>query len=418
MRNALLKAAFCLALLPGLAQAGRCPNLLLDFDVSGSMGTTVSGTSQSRYEVGRDAVNQLLSSNSSGFRYGLQLFGITTSTDSCGVSNCYYSSSTACQSVLSDVNTNTAIAAVLQAGGPDGSTPTATSITNAMARADMKDATRPRFMILITDGDPNCPSNTLTDTTTALNTAKNAGVKTYVLSFNGGTASNLNAMAQAGGTARNTTCDSANPCYYNASSPAQLQTALNDIVAAVGGELGGGGCDDTCYSAGACAANQICKGGACVADSCATVSCQSGQYCVEGTCKHSCSPACQTGQYCDDGVCKPSAACATACTAKNSVCVNGQCVEDYCSGLSYHINCTNPDDLCIDNACQTFASGTGGGAGGGAGGGSGNKADGGAGGGTASTSGCCSGAPDAASLFGILVGLSSLGALRRRKSAK
>lgn len=420
MKNALRSVALLCSLLPFAALAGRCPNILLVFDVSGSMDTTVSGTSDNRYTVGANAVNTLLSSNSANFRYGMEMFGITVGSNYCNVSSCYYSSSnTSCQSVLCDYNSQPAISAVLAANGPDGNTPTATAIANAMTRADMQDSTRPRYIILITDGDPNCTSSPVSDTSSAITNAKNAGVKTYVLGFAGNvSAANLNAFATAGGTARNTNCSSTNPCYYNASTPSELQAALDAIVSAVGGELGGGACDDTCYSAGACSTGQVCKAGACVADPCASMSCGAGTYCVEGQCKQTCAPACQNNEYCDNGVCKPDTACTTACTAKNSTCINGQCVEDYCSGLSSLIQCSGTNQLCIKNSCQDFSSGTGGGSGGGTGGSTGT--DGGSKNNGGSTSaggaGCCSGAPDAASVFGLIVALGSLGgALKRRK---
>lgn len=404
-----------LVLSSNAALAARCPNILLDFDVSGSMGTDVAGTNplQNRYVVGRDAVTQLLSGNSANFRYGLILFG-TSANSNCGVSACFYPAAT-CESVLCDYGSTASINAVLAAAGPVGGTPTASSISVAMTRADMQDSTRGRYIILITDGDPNCTNNTVADTVAALTNAKNAGVKTYVLGFAGGSAGNLNQMAVAGGTQRNTTCDTgANKCFYDAANAAELKTALDAIVSAVGGELGGGSCDDTCYGGG-CAAGQICKTAsngtpACATNNCTGVSCPTGSTCVDGACKAPCNPACLSNDYCDNGVCKPKVACAATCPNRQT-CVNGACVEDWCNHPTAPISCGA--NLCIDNSCQVFGGGSGGGAGvdGGAGGRDGGA---GAGGGTNAGTGCCSGAPGAASLFGLLFGGSLLAAMRRR----
>lgn len=419
--------ALIVALAPALVFAQtntRCPNILLDFDISGSMSTNVSGTSTSRYVVGRDAVISLINANTANFRYGLILFG-TAANSNCGVASCFYPqtySGGTCESVLCGNGTTADITAVLNAQGPTGNTPTASSINTAMTRSDMQDTSRNRYIILITDGDPNCTGNTISDVETALTSARNAGVKTYILGFIGATAANLNRMAIAGGTNRYPAgnCDAnANKCYYDASNATELNAALGAIVAAVGGELGGGSCDDTCYGGG-CAQGQICKNNAsgtpaCVADPCANVSCPSPSVCVEGACKAPCDPACLSSEYCDNGVCKTKAPdCNPACTARNQTCVNGQCVENYCTHPQKAIACPS-GALCIDNACQVFSGGTGGGSGGA--GGTDAGRGGGAGGGSGGTnagSGCCSGAPGAFSLFGLVLGLSALGAMRRR----
>ena len=415
MVHPLRLAVMLLALAPTTALAARCPNLLVVFDVSGSMQGTVAGTTptQNRYQVGRDAVKSLLSGNTANFRYGLELFG-TAANNFCGVSSCYYPA-TGCESVLCDYSTTAPISAVLDARSYEGSTPTATAINTAMTRADMQDSTRSRYIILLTDGDPNCTSNTIGDTENALNAARTANVKTYVLGFAGGTAANLNRMAIAGGTNRvaPASCNATtNKCYYDAANASELNIALAAIVSAVGGELGGGACDDSCYGGG-CTSAQICKASACVANPCAQMSCPSG-VCVEGQCKAPCDPACFNNQYCDNGVCREEAACATACTARNQTCVNGQCVEDYCSHPTHAIVCSG-GGICIKNSCQVFSGGTGGGAGADAGGG-GGTGSGGGGGSTNTTagSGCCAGAPGATSLFGLLLGGSFLAAMRRR----
>jgi len=415
--NARLAALLALLLSPlAQAQGNRCPNVLLVFDASGSMGANVSGTNKDRFEVGREAVAAILANNTQNFRYGLELFGL--GTDGCAVSDavCSYPSPSTCQSVQCEYSTATHINTVLNLSSPDGLTPTGPAMTRAVQRADMKDGTRKRFVVLITDGDPyGCTSNDTDyqDALNALSAARTAGVKTYVLGFAGGTRSNLNAMAQAGGTARNNACSDSNPCFYDASNTAEFNAALQAIINAVGGELGGGGaCDDSCYTAGGCPAGSLCKSGACVADPCASVTCGTGTVCVEGQCRGKCAPACNYDEVCDNGVCLKDAPCTPSCTARNQVCIGGACVEDYCSGNTYALGCDlSAGELCVKNACQAYMAGPGKDGGTGADGG---QADGGRGGGiTSETAGCCSGAPDAFSLFGLMAAVATLAGRRR-----
>ena len=412
--------ALCAALLPALAaaQGNRCPNVLLVFDASGSMSSQVESSGKDRYTVGREAVAALLSGNTQNFRYGLEMFGLYVNSDYCTISGptCDYPNPSTCDSVQCEYGTSQRINTVLNLNSADGLTPTGPAVTTALQRADMKDATRKRYLVLITDGDPyGCSSadNDFNEAIAALTQARNAGIKTYVLGFAGGTPENLNAMAQAGGTARNTTCSASSPCYYNAANAAELDTALKAIVNAVGGELGGAACDDSCYAVGGCAAGSICKAGACVADPCAGVSCAAGSTCMEGQCLKGCSPACAYNEVCDNGVCLADTACAQPCTARNQVCIGGSCREDYCSGSTYTLACNQAaGELCVKNACQSFmppaqdgGTGSDGGTDGGRPGGGGIVTE---------AVGCCSGAPDAFSVFGLLAAVSALASRRRR----
>jgi hypothetical protein len=421
----LLASLLVLASTAAFAQTGapKCPNLLIAFDVSGSMESgSVSlpgGGTAKRWVVGRDAIKQIIQSDPEHLRFGLELFGDVDSGGNCGISSptCSPPTPETCNSVQCDYNTRTSIETIvnaLTAVDVDGSTPTASAINTAGQRADMNDTTRPRYIILLTDGNPdtgnvgNCTESTGSTTTdynnaiTALNnirTQKN--VKTFVIGFAGGSADKLNGMAVAGGTQRNTTCDTANPCYYNATNATELNDALSAIVGVVGGELGGTACDDTCYGQG-CPAGQVCMNSACAADPCAGVSCPAGLFCANGTCTGSCSQSCPAGQRCDNGTCAANAACATECTGRNQACVNGQCVENLCSGETTKIGCPT-GYTCIANGCELLTAtdgGTDGGTGGANGGG-----------------GCCSGAPSAFSALALAMGLSAL-AIRRRVRAR
>jgi MYXO-CTERM domain-containing protein len=237
-----------------------------------------------------------------------------------------------------------------------GSTPTGNAYATAQLRADMNDTSRARYTILVTDGDPSgcqpggyaTPEDYAFEKITEMRTSKS--VRTYVLSFAGGSVANLVQMADAGGTIR-PGCDGGAACYYSASNYSQLDQALDAIAGAVVGEFGGG-CDDSCYGQG-CPSGQICKNAACEANACASVTCPSGQSCVDGTCKAHCNVTCASNQRCENGQCVADVQCSPGCTAQNQVCVNGQCVEDYCSGSSYNLRQTCPSThICYRNACQ------------------------------------------------------------------
>jgi hypothetical protein len=330
-------------------------------DVSGSMladTQNASGGESKRYEVGRDAIKQLLASNPGNLRYGLELFGDVMAVNyehGCGVSSagCEYPAEN-CNTVACGYGTAPSITAVLDRLGDQqvaGATPTGPAIVEAGKRADMNDTSRPRYIILVTDGNPSvCTDSPLSDAINALNdirTQKN--VHTFVLGFGGGDADDLNQLAVAGGKPRAADCDQ-QQCYYSANSAAELNAALSAIVSVVDGEFGGAtSCDDSCYAQG-CPSGQICKSGACGADPCASVSCPSG-VCVEGQCQATCAEPCAVNQRCNNGQCVADVPCSPECTERNQICVSGQCVENYCSGASATLQCPAGYE-CLDNGCQ------------------------------------------------------------------
>jgi hypothetical protein len=126
--------------------------------------------------------------------------------------------------------TGTLISGALLVTSPEGGTPTHTSMTGALSYYQSA-APNPsgRYAILATDGQPNCgnvndPNDpTVNESIAAVQTLAAAGVSTYVLGFGDTVVSNpttLQLMAQAGGTGN----------YYAATSPAQLEAALDAIV--------------------------------------------------------------------------------------------------------------------------------------------------------------------------------------------
>ncbi|HVT09949.1 MAG TPA: vWA domain-containing protein [Polyangia bacterium] len=129
---------------------------------------------------------------------------------------------------------------------PNGNTPTRDAITYATAYLQSLADSNPKFLLLATDGLPNCPAGcadltnpsnscTMTDNPTedmaaeaAVTMAASQGIKTFVIGIGAlPTAENtLNQLAIAGDEAQTGAATS----YYAAGDESALETALTDIV--------------------------------------------------------------------------------------------------------------------------------------------------------------------------------------------
>mgnify|MGYP000867254138 CR=1 FL=1 len=154
----------------------------------------------------------------------------------------------------------------------------------------------PKIVILVTDGEPVCPSDlTSTDaTSTTLRAARqqravtnaqllrNAGIAVHVIGFGDVTESlmnNLNQIAEAGGTDN---ADDPDNRFYDASNATQLSTAIRSILS--------------------CSPYSATRAGSCAYD------CQSvGSYCGDGV------TDLQFGEQCDDANTNPTDACDNTC---------------------------------------------------------------------------------------------------------
>lgn len=215
------------ALDAGTDDAGNCgamefaltripPNVMLVIDRSGSMGQSIGGGSATtKWTDLKNAVSGLVASYDSMMRLGAAIF---SSDGNCAAANVDVPlASMAGQTVMGK----------LDAQGPQGNTPTAAALDTVIAKGLLSDKTRGNYVVLATDGMPNCSD---TDVTKRINALYNAtpSVKTYVIGIGDGTASDptlLNAWADAGHTARTGTTH-----YYQTSSPAELKAAFDAIV--------------------------------------------------------------------------------------------------------------------------------------------------------------------------------------------
>lgn len=350
-RFALAVAALWL-LVPAVGRADRCPNLTIVLDRSGSMSSAPDGTAASdpakrKWGIAVKALNSLVTNYADKLPIGLSLF---PSDNSCGNGRLL---------VAPGYGTDKTIATQLNQNPPnDGSTPTCTTIDQVRQAPQLTDASRKQYILLLTDGEPNCSCSVAT-TVTSIKNARSAtpSISTFVVGYGAlGAAGQkaMNDMAVAGGV------PDTDPMYkyYRADSSASLQAALDKILTVISGELGGGLCDDSCYSNG-CPAGQKCIYATCGKDPCAGVSCAAGSYCytdgtTPGRCVASCPMTCRAGYACANGACVQTP-CSVATCGPGSFCnaSTKRCEPDpACTG----VKCKSPLECvagkCSENPCR------------------------------------------------------------------
>ena len=209
----------CQQVEPIQVATGDPADLLLVVDKSGSMEDPLE-TGQDKWPVMRDALTTVVQQYENGIRFGLMLY---PNDDAC-----------AAGSVRSDLAMQNAGSITGQLGStfPDGGTPTHTTLGAAGTYYAGVSSPGDRYVLLATDGEPNCgpgddEAPTVTESIQAIAGLRGDGIMTFVLGF-GGTINNypqtLQAMAEAGGTGD----------YFAANSPDELATALDAIAGEVG----------------------------------------------------------------------------------------------------------------------------------------------------------------------------------------
>jgi hypothetical protein len=211
-------------------------DLLLVLDRSGSMTNSISddticdpgsGCSQ-RWATMVAAMRAVLASSPASIQWGLKLFsspGITTGSGSTPA-GCVVSPGV--EVPLGTGNADTLVADIATTE-PNFNTPTRAAIETALAYLKTANDGRSKYILLATDGEPNCaaagPYATSPDLEATLATiaqAKAAGILVYVIGV-GISSANLDEMARQGGTGS----------FYPARSPQSLTAALNSIVGIV-----------------------------------------------------------------------------------------------------------------------------------------------------------------------------------------
>jgi hypothetical protein len=207
------------------------PDLLLVFDRSGSMladpatgrNCMPAATCPSKWNQATAAVNMAVTSSQTMIRWGLKLF--TSNGNGCTV--------TPGVQVGIGLNDAPAIATALAAAAPGGNTPTTMAMTLGGDYLATLTTPNPRFIVLVTDGQPNCAGgNGGGDDSAAAIAAVGAqaarGYGTFVI----GVATASDAMATATLTGMSTAGMHARPGtpnYYVVNNTAELVTALGTI---------------------------------------------------------------------------------------------------------------------------------------------------------------------------------------------
>ena len=353
----------CLAAASPVQAAGKCPNLTILLDASGSMLENPAGpqsvqepdVSKRKYSVAVAALTDLVNLYDGVLPIGLSIF---PSDGMCGAAKL---------DVPPALYTRQQIISLLNSSAPQNfapDTPTSASIGSLAAKSELKDASRGQYILLLTDGKPECSngSEDVPKTITALSNADMATpiIKTFVVGFgalNSTAQTAMNQMADAGGA------PSGDPTYhyYRAESSATLVAALDKILTSISGDAGGGMCDDTCYGMGCANATDKCISGMCKPDPCSGVACTAPQFCYTdgvsaGVCVDTCAAACPSGTYCDRGQCI-STPCGVPCgPGKQCNETTKQCEDDpSCANLKP--KCLAPRGCiagkCVDDPCNS-----------------------------------------------------------------
>jgi hypothetical protein len=199
------------------------PNIMMTVDESGSMKDPIGGSNMSKWDALTGAVNMLLGQYSGSAQWGLSIFPHDAS-DSCspGQVDIAVGPNTV-QPILAKLATLTD-----QTIG--GNTPTDETLQAELGNAaGLADATKANYVLLMTDGEPNCNGNVKSVAATIGKLyAETPSVRTFVVGIGDGTASDpsaLNSWAEAGHTARTGATE-----YYQVNNTADLQAAFQAIV--------------------------------------------------------------------------------------------------------------------------------------------------------------------------------------------
>jgi hypothetical protein len=209
------------------------PDLLIVLDRSGSMNEDSTGMmcsggcgANSKWAQVTTSINQVVGQTQSMVNWGLKFFGTGTG------SSCVVADGAA---VPPDTMTAAAIAAAIAAPANQPSTRTPTRAAETSAGnylAGLTARPNPKYILLATDGLPNCAATGGTDTPdeqgaiTAVTNVAAMGFPTFVIGIatNAAVEGTLNSMAMAGGRPRAVT-----PMYYPVQNGADLATALGQI---------------------------------------------------------------------------------------------------------------------------------------------------------------------------------------------
>ncbi len=209
------------------------PDLLIVLDRSGSMNQDstgamlMAGDPNTKWALMTAAIKSVVMQSQASVNWGLKFFG--TGTSGCAVANV----------TAVDPATMTAAAIIsaidAPANQPGTSTPTRAAEISAGNYMAGRTNANPKYILLATDGEPNCAAGgggggNATDgpgAIAAVTTVAGMGFPTFVIGIaaDAEAGTTLEGMAVAGGRPR----AGGNPSYYSVSTTADLQAALTAI---------------------------------------------------------------------------------------------------------------------------------------------------------------------------------------------
>jgi hypothetical protein len=203
------------------------PDLLIVLDKSGSMARdamdkTCGRTCTSKWTSTTTAINMVVGQTQATIRWGLKYFA---NDDSCGVTDG--------AAVMVAPNNATAIANSIMRTRTGGNTPTEAGVTSAVKYMQGLTDPNPKYILLATDGEPNCmPGNAdpMADdadgAVAAVTAAATAGFPVYVVGVGNlpDAQATLNRIATAGGRPQ-----AGATSYYPVSSTDELVAVLTKI---------------------------------------------------------------------------------------------------------------------------------------------------------------------------------------------
>ena len=210
-------------------------NMLITLDRSGSMANNVQDTERlgpdhddSKWEIALGAIDLLLGRFGDQVSFGLQVFphsedaAVCTGTEDCDGFGCTQGN------ILVDVQGDAAedISQALEETAPGCCTPTGHSLDALVGYEGLADPGSDNFVLLVADGAENCDGDPVAAAEALF--AQDPPVRTFVVGF--GTLINgneLNAIAEAGGTARDGELK-----YYQADDADELEARFIEIAGA------------------------------------------------------------------------------------------------------------------------------------------------------------------------------------------
>ncbi len=292
-----------------------CGVVTILLDRSGSMDDTPSGggTGPSKLAIAKLGITRLATHYGGRIPFGFATFQEDLSCDS-GIDILVEPVAGSASAVVS------AAAAVVSGGG----TNTGQAIAKISTDPKIHDPARTgSYIILITDGDPNCGANGMGEPAyTISEIAKAAGpgvlVKTFVIGLGALTSATmigLDGMAKAGGEECSGAVCNAHS-YYSSDSQGSLDSALDLIANAIVGSAAGGSCGGFgCFPTGAAC---VVGDGCCGQSGCKTLGTDPANC-------GGCGNACGAGGTCVSGHCVCTG---TTCAAQD------YCCGSFCCGMS------------------------------------------------------------------------------------